>query len=124
MRQKLFMRRKLFRVALIADIVIVGCILVIGARIWQVGGLNGQRAQLHQCVLATQQSHPNEDARSRMAHLDAEVPECMERAGYEKALDNNDCVLSVWQGDVYCYLPKSAVGKLIYKIETFVGRII
>ena len=43
----------------------------------------------------------------------------MAGAGYEKALNNNNCSLAVWQGDVYCYLPRSLVGKLIYKIQTF-----
>lgn len=111
-------RRNLFKAALLVGLFIAGGLFGIGARLW-IGGLNAQRAQLDRCILASQQSHPNEDARSMMAHLDAEVPECMAGAGYEKALDNNNCNLAVWQGDVYCYLPKSLVGKLIYKIETF-----
>lgn len=112
------MRRNLFKTALIAGLFVgSGLVLVaIGLRTW---GLNEQRAQLHRCVLTSQQSHANDDARTKLAHLDAEIPECMAGAGYEKALDNDNCSLAVWQGDVFCYLPKSAVGKLIYKIATF-----
>ncbi len=51
-----------------------------------------------------------------MAHFDAEVPECMAGAGYEKRLENDRCNVAMWQGDVYCYLPKSAIGKLAYRI--------
>jgi hypothetical protein len=42
----------------------------------------------------------------------------MEAADYVKALDNDNCGLALWQGDLYCYLPKSFVGKLLYKIGT------
>ena len=111
-------RRILIGVGLVAGFFIVGGLFSIGARMW-IGGLNEQSAQLHQCVLTSQHAHPNEDARSMLAHLDVEVPECMEGAGYEKALDNNNCSPTVWQGDVYCYLPKSFLARLLYKIETF-----
>jgi len=110
------MRRYLFRAALVAGLFMAGGLLGIGARIC---GLSGQAAELHRCVLASQQSHPSEDSRAKLAHLDVDVPECMAGAGYEKALNNNNCSLAVWQGDVYCYLPRSLVGKLIYKIQTF-----
>jgi len=85
---------------------------------WIGSGLNNQRAQLHQCVLASQHDHPSEDTRSLLTHLQAELPECMEAADYVKALDNDNCGLALWQGDLYCYLPKSFVGKLLYKIGT------
>lgn len=116
------MRRNLFKaVALIAGFVIAGGLVGIGARKW-VRGLDEQHAQLHRCITASEQSHRNEDARALMEDLDRDVPECMDRAGYEKALDNDNCSLAVWQGDVYCYVPKSRVGKLIYKIQTFSVR--
>jgi hypothetical protein len=41
----------------------------------------------------------------------------MNSAGYERALDNKSCAPKFWQGDVFCYLPKSSLGKLIYRIE-------
>ena len=85
---------------------------------WWVAGLNGQRAQLHQCVVASQRAHQNENAASKVAHLKAEVPDCMEAAGYAKALANSDCGRALWQGDVYCYVPKSRVGRFLFKIET------
>ena len=116
-------RRILFGVAVVAGLLIAGAACGVGMRVW-VGGLNGQRARLHQCVVTSQQAHRNEDARSLLAHLQAEVPECMAAAGYDKALDNDHCDLAIWQGDVYCYLPKSSAGKLLYKIATLADRII
>jgi hypothetical protein len=97
--------------------VVAGGAVGIGAR-WWVNGLNGQRAQLHQCVLSSQQAHPNENAGSMLAQLQAEVPDCMDLAGYATALDNKDCGHELWQGNVYCYAPKSQVGRLLFKIET------
>lgn len=114
------MRRNFFKVALVAGLFIVGGLFGILARMC-IGGFNEQFAQLDRSILASQHSHPNEDARSTMSHLDVEVPECMEEAGYEKALDNENCSTALWEGNVYCYVPKSLVGKLIYRIETFSG---
>ena len=51
------------------------------------------------------------------AHLEAEVPICMNGAGYEQALDSKSCGLKLWQGDVFCYAPKSFFGKLVYRIQ-------
>jgi hypothetical protein len=103
-------------------LVIVGCVIAGGAvglaARWWVNGLNGQRAQLHQCVLASQRSHPNENAESMLAHLNANVPDCMDPVGYAAALDNKDCGRELWQGNVYCYVPKNYVGSMLYKIET------
>jgi hypothetical protein len=104
------MRRNLFAAALIAGLVVVGGLVGIGARLW---ALNERGTQLHQCVLASQLSHPDADARARLAYFDAEVPECMAGAGYEKALDSNRCSPEVWQGDVYCYLPTGFIGMLM-----------
>ncbi len=42
----------------------------------------------------------------------------MDTAGYEKALGNENCGPAPWQGDVFCYLPKSFLGKLVYRMET------
>ena len=42
----------------------------------------------------------------------------MEAAGYEQALGNENCGPVMWQGDVFCYLPKSYLGRLVYRIET------
>jgi len=47
----------------------------------------------------------------------------MEAAGYVKALDNDNCGLALWQGDVYCYLPKRFAGKPFYKMGTLESRI-
>ena len=109
-------RQSLLKVALIAGLFIAGGLCGIGARMW-IGGLNKQHAQLERCILAAKHSHLNEDARSTLAHLEVEVPACMNGAGYEKALDNKGCGPALWQGDVLCYLPKSFLGKLIYRIE-------
>src|ERR1035438_4955812 len=67
-------------------------------------------------------SHPSEDARSTLARLDVEVPACMNAAGYEQALNNQNCAPAFWQGDVFCYLPKSYLSKLIYRLEAASGR--
>lgn len=115
-------RRNLFTIAVVAGFVIAGALFGIGARIL-IGGLGEQRGQLHRCIVTSHQAHPNEDARSTTVHLQAEVPECMAAAGYEKALDNNPCSLAVWQGDVYCYVPKSLAGKLLFKIRILAGGI-
>jgi hypothetical protein len=114
-------RRNLLIVALFVGLLIAGGLTGAGIRLL-LGGLNGQRAQLHQCALATQQAHPNEDVKSTLTHLQAEVPGCMDEAGYEKALDNSNCSAAVWQGDVYCYVPKSFSGKLLFRIESLAGK--
>jgi hypothetical protein len=41
----------------------------------------------------------------------------MNGAGYEQALDSKSCGLKLWQGDVFCYAPKSFFGKLVYRIQ-------
>jgi len=110
-------RQAFSNVALIAGLFILGGLCGLGARTW-LGGLKDQHAQLERCILTSKHSHPNEDARSTLAHLDVEVPACMNVAGYEKALNNKDCGRALWQGDVFCYLPKSSLGKLIYRIES------
>jgi hypothetical protein len=108
-------RRYLFAVAVIVGCIVVGGVAGTAVR-WWVAGLNGQRAHLHECVVTSQQMHPNENAASMLAHFQAEVPSCMATAGYIQALDNKNCSPQLWQGDVYCYEPKSAVGKLLFKI--------
>jgi hypothetical protein len=110
-------RQTLFDVGLIAALFVIGGLCGVGARMW-IGGLKQQHAQLERCILESKHAHPNEDARSTLAHLDVEVPACMNGAGYVEALDNKSCGPSLWQGDVFCYLPKSSLGKLIYRIET------
>jgi len=110
-------RQTFFNVALIAALFVIGGLCGVGARMW-IGGLKQQHAQLERCILESKHSHPNEDARFTLAHLDVEVPACMNGAGYIKALDNKSCGPALWQGDVFCYLPKSSLGKLIYRIET------
>jgi hypothetical protein len=114
-------RQILFNVALVAGLAILGGLCGLGVRIW-VGGLKVQHAQLERCILNSKHSHSKEDARSTLAHLDAEVPACMNAAGYEKALDNQGCAPAFWQGDVFCYLPKSYLGKLVYRIEAASDR--
>src|ERR1700722_7904823 len=91
-------RQALFNVAFIAGLFILGGLCGMGARTW-IGGLGVQHAQLERCMLNSKHSHPGEDARSTLAHLDAEVPACMNAAGYEKALDNKSCSPAYWQGD-------------------------
>ena len=101
---------------------IVGCIvagLVAGSLArWWMGGLKGQRAQLHQCVIASQAAHPGENPGAMLTHFQAEVPDCMDSAGYAKALDNSNCGRTLWQGDVYCYEPKTRFGRLLFKLAT------
>jgi hypothetical protein len=109
-------RQTLINLALIAGLFILGGLCGVGLRTW-IGGLKDQHAHLERCILASKQSHPNEDARSTLAHLTVEVPECMDGAGYEKALNNKSCATALWQGDVFCYLPRSYLGKLIYRME-------
>jgi hypothetical protein len=110
-------RQTLFNIALIAGLFILGGLCGLGARKW-IGGLGVQHGQLERCMLNSKHSHPNEDARSTLAHLDVEVPACMNAAGYERALDNKSCSPTFWQGDVFCYVPRSYLGKLINRIET------
>jgi hypothetical protein len=114
-------RQAFFNVALIAGLFVLGGLCGLGARRW-IGGLGVQHAQLERCILTSKHSHPNEDARSTLAHLEVEVPACMNAAGYEKALGNQSCAPAFWQGDVFCYLPKSYLGKLIYRIEAASDR--
>jgi hypothetical protein len=109
-------RRTLFSVALIAGLFIAGALCAVGVDRWI--GVKQQHAQLERCVRASRHSHPHEDARSLLTHLEAEVPMCMDGAGYERALGNENCGAALWQGDVFCYLPKSLLGKLVYRIET------
>jgi hypothetical protein len=109
-------RQTLFNAALIAGLFILGGLCGLGARTW-IGGLGVQHAQLERCILTSKHSHPNEDARSTLAHFDVEVPTCMNDAGYAKALDNQSCAPAFWQGDVFCYLPKSYLGRLVYRME-------
>jgi hypothetical protein len=113
-------RQRFFSVAFIAGLFVLGGLCGLGAR--RIGGLGFQHAQLERCILTSKRSHPNEDARSTLAHLDVEVPACMNGAGYEAALDNPSCAPAFWQGDVFCYLPKSYLGKLIYRIEAAAER--
>lgn len=103
-------------VVLIVGLLIAGGLCGSGARLW-IGGLNAQHAQLERCVLSSRQSHATEDAGYKLAHLDVEVPACMDAAGYEQALHNQSCGPALWQGNVFCYLPKSSLGKLVYRIE-------
>jgi hypothetical protein len=114
-------RRILSNVALIAGLFGLGSLCGVGARTW-IGGIEDQRAQLQRCVLTSRGSHPNEDARSRLTHLDADVPACMSEAGYEKALDNVSCSPAYWQGDASCYSPKSRLGKLIHRLQIKAGE--
>ncbi len=109
-------RETFFNVALIAGLCILGGLCGLGLRMW-IGGLRVQNAQLERCILTSKRSHSSEDARSTLAHLDVEVPACMNAAGYVKALNNESCAPAFWQGDVFCYLPKSHLGKLIYRLE-------
>ena len=114
-------RQIFFNVALMVGLGILGGLCGLGVRMW-IGGLKVQRAQLERCILNSKHSHSKEDARSTLAHLDVEVPACMSAAGYEKVLDNQSCAPAFWQGDVFCYLPKSYLGKLIYRMEAASDR--
>ena len=109
-------RKIILNAALIVGLFLLGGLCGLGARTW-IGGLRVQHAKLEGCILASKHGHPSEDARSTLAHLDGEVPACMNAAGYEKALDNPHCAPVFWQGDVFCYLPKSYLGRLIYRLE-------
>jgi hypothetical protein len=114
-------RQSLFNAALIAGLFILGGLCGLGARMW-IGGLSVQHARLERCILASKQAHSREDARSTLTHLDVEVPACMNGAGYEKALNNKSCASAFWQGDVFCYLPKSYLGRLVYRIDAASDR--
>jgi len=116
MRMSNMTRRTIFNVALIAGLFVLGGLCGLGARTW-LGGLGAQHARLERCILGSKGSHAGEDARSTLAHLDVEVPACMNAAGYEKALDDQSCTPASWQGDVFCYVPKSYLGRVIYRIE-------
>jgi hypothetical protein len=111
------MRRTLPSVALLAGLLIAGALCGAGIYRW-VGGLGRQHAQLEQCILASRHAHPNEAAQSTLTRLEAEVPNCMEAAGYQRAIGDENCGTTIWQGDVFCYMPKSSLGKLVYRIET------
>jgi hypothetical protein len=102
--------------ALIAGLFAAGGLCGVGARLWM-GGLKAQHAQLERCLLASKHSSLDKDAQSTLARLEVEVPACMNGAGYEKALDNESCEPAMWQGDVFCYLPKSSLGRLIYRMD-------
>jgi hypothetical protein len=109
-------RRALVNAAFLGGLLIAG--VLCGAGLHRIGGFGRQHAQLEQCVLAVRHAHPNDAARSTLRHLEEEVPICMDAAGYEQALGNENCGPVMWQGDVFCYLPKSYVGRLVYRIET------
>jgi hypothetical protein len=109
-------RRTFLTVALIAGLFILGGLCGLGVRTW-IGGLGVQHARLERCILTSKHSHAGEDARATLAHLDVEVPTCMNAAGYERAFDDKSCSPASWQGDVFCYVPKSYFGRLIYRIE-------
>jgi hypothetical protein len=107
-------RRLLFDGAVIIALLIAGGLCGAAARLW-IGGLNAQHVQLERCIRTSRQSHSSE--KGLLTHLDADVPACMSAAGYEAALDDQRCSPAFWQGDVFCYAPKSSFGKLIYRIE-------
>jgi hypothetical protein len=109
-------RQTVFTVAFIAGLFLLGGLCGLGARAW-IGGLRVQHARLQRCILASRHSHASEDARSTLAHLEVEVPACMDAAGYERALDDQSCSPASWQGDVFCYVPKSYLGRLIYRTQ-------
>jgi len=109
-------RRLFFDAGVLLALLIAGALCGTAAHLW-IGGLRAQHVQLERCIATTRQSHSNEDARSTLVHLDTDVPACMNAAGYESALNNQGCSPAFWQGDVFCYVPKSSLGKLIYRIE-------
>jgi hypothetical protein len=109
-------RRLFVHAAIIAASLIAGGLCGIGARGW-IGGLRGQQVQLERCIQTSRQSHSGDDARSMLTRLDADVPACMNAAGYEEALNEPRCSPAFWQGDVFCYVPRSSVGKLIYRLD-------
>jgi len=102
-------------VALIAGLFVSGGLCGLAAR--RIGGLDHQRAQLNRCVLASRQAHPNERPRDALARLMAQVPACMNAAGYEQVVNDMGCSQVAWQGDVFCYVPKSYLSKLIYHLD-------
>ena len=109
-------RRPIFDAAVIIALLVAGGVCGTAARLW-IGGLKAQHVQLERCIRASRQSHSSEKAQSMLTHLDADVPGCMNAAGYEAALDDERCSPAFWQGDVFCYMPKGSLGKLIYRIE-------
>ena len=112
-------RPSLVTAVLIAGLVIGGGLSGLAARHWSIGGFKRQQAQLERCILTSRQLHVDQDTRSKVAYLDAEVPACMNSAGYEPALRNGGCSPALWQGDVFCYLPKSPLRRLIYRIGSY-----
>ena len=109
-------RRLLIDAAILAVLLVAGGLCGIGARLW-IGGLKAQRVQLERCVRTSRQPHADEDAPSALRRLDADVPACMSAAGYERELDDRHCSPAFWQGNVFCYRPKSSFGRLIYRLE-------
>jgi hypothetical protein len=109
-------RRLLLDGAVIIALLIAGGLCGAAARLW-IGGLNAQHVQLERCIRTSRQSHSSEKGQSVLTHLDADVPACMSAAGYEAALDDQRCSPAFWQGDVFCYAPKSSFRKLIYRFE-------
>jgi hypothetical protein len=109
-------RRALVNVAFLGGLLIAG--VLCGAGLHRIGGLGRQHMQLEQCILASRHAHSNEAARSTLTYLEAEVPICMDAAGYEQALGNEHCGPVLWQGDVFCYVPKSFLGKLVYRVQS------
>jgi hypothetical protein len=91
---------------------------------WWASGLNGQSAQLHDCVVATQRAHPGEEAAKMLGHLRAEVPACMETAGYVTTLDNPSCDRALWQGSVYCYAPRSRMNRWLFEIAAALANLL
>lgn len=110
-------RQTYLKVAIFAGLFLAGGLCGVAARLW-IGGLKAQHAQLERCVLASKHANPDRDARATLARLDVEVPACMSGAGYEEARNNDGCEPAMWQGNVFCYVPKSSLGRLLYRIET------
>ncbi len=102
-------RQTYLNVAIIAGLFLAGGLCGIAARLW-IGGLKAQHAQLERCVLASKHADPDRDARATLARLTG--------AGYEEARNNDGCEPAMWQGNVFCYMPKSSLGRLLYRIET------
>jgi len=44
----------------------------------------------------------------------------MNTAGYATVLDNSNCGRTLWQGDVYCYEPKSRIARWLFKIASLI----
>ncbi|HTC44091.1 MAG TPA: hypothetical protein VK696_03500 [Steroidobacteraceae bacterium] len=108
-------KRGLLTVALIAGLFVSGGLCGLAVR--TIGGLEQQRAQLNRCVLASRQAHPNERPRDALTRLMVQVPACMNEAGYEQVVNDMSCSREAWQGDVFCYVPKSYLRKLIYRLD-------